>query len=376
MAIEKDTTHDCPLTPLCRCQRLRHNSFLDFAYSVFGLLIHSNVPIPGVPPIDSSAFDPDISRQVRFHLDVLPYRDALLSPREQELAYVSSYTDESGAPVLHIWNAADKSFLRLAYSDGTQFWFDHSRRNVFAAWPGHLTLEKALSYLLGPVFGLLLRLRGVTCLHASAVAFGDRCVVFVGPEGAGKSTTAAAFAKRGYAVLSDDIVALEISSSGTSSDGGPAGARLAPQVANFRVQPAYPHLCLWPDSVQFLYGPEEQFPRLAPDWDKRKLVLGTAGTRSADRALPLAAIYLFAARATEDAPRVAAAPLKLSLLSLLANTYANNLLDAAMRAEEFSVLDRLISSVPVRLLTPHNDPAYIEELCNFIYNDFQALRCA
>jgi hypothetical protein len=349
---------------------------LDFAYSVFGLLIHSNVPIPGVPPVDSYAVDPDISRHLRFHLDVLPYPDALLSPREQELAYVSSYTDESGAPVLRIWNAADKSFLRLSYSDGTQFWLDHPRQNVFAAWPGQLTLENALSYLLGPVFGLLLRLRGVTCLHASAVAFEDRCVVFVGPEGAGKSTTAAAFAKRGFAVLSDDIVALAITPPDTSSDREPAGARLIPEPASFRVLPAYPHLCLWPDSVKFLYESEEQFPRLAPDWDKRKLVLGTKGTRFAHRALPLAAIYLFADRATEGAPRVAAAPLKMSLLSLLANTYANNLLDAAMRAEEFSVLDRLITSVPVRLLTPHGDPKYIEELCNLIYSDFQALRRA
>jgi len=327
-----------------------------------------------MPPVDFSAGDPDISRHVQFHLDRLPYPDALRFAREEELAYVSSYTDEGGAPVLRIWNAADKSFLRLTYSDGTQFWLDHSRQNVFAAWPGHLTLENALSYLLGPVFGLLLRLRGVTCLHASAVAFDNCSVVFVGPEGAGKSTTAAAFAKRGYAVLSDDIVALSITSSHPSSEQESADAGATPEVANFHVLPAYPHLCLWPDSVKFLYGSEKQFPRLAPDWDKRKLVLGTIDTRFAARALPLAAIYLFAARAMEDAPRVAPAPLKMSLLSLLANTYANNLLDAAMRAEEFSVLDRLVSSVPVRLLTPHDNPAYIGELCTLIYSDFKALQ--
>jgi hypothetical protein len=346
---------------------------LDFAYSVFGLLIHSNVPLPGVPPVDSSEVDPDSSRHVRFHLDALPYTDALLSPREQELAYVSSYSDESGAPALRIWNAADKSLLRLSYSDGTQFWFDHSRRNVFAAWPGHLMLENAFPYLLGPVFGLLLRLRGVTCLHASAVAFDDSSVVFVGPEGAGKSTTAAAFAKRGYAVLSDDIVALSCASSKVSADRALAEASPAPGDGVFRVLPAYPHLCLWQDSVNILYGSEEQLPRLAPDWDKRKLVLGTTGTRFESRALPLAAIYLFSARAWEDAPRIAPAPLKISLLSLLANTYANNLLDAAMRAEEFNVLDRLVTSVPVRSLTPHADFGHIEELCALIYSDFQTL---
>jgi len=345
---------------------------LDFVYSAFGLIVHSNVPLPGLPSWDSSV-NRDSSRTVHFHLNLSPYPDATLSPREQELVYLSSYTDESGAPVLRIWNAADKSFLRLAYSDGTQFWFDHSRQNVFAAWPSHLTLENTFSYLLGPVFGLLLRLRGVTCLHASAVAFGDWSVVFVGPEGSGKSTTAAAFAKRGYAVLSDDIVALSSASTEGSSARASAAASPAPGDGVFRVLPAYPHLCLWPDSVNILYGSEEQLPRLAPDWDKRKLVLGTTGTRFESRALPLAAIYLFSARAPEDAPRIAPAPLKISLLSLLANTYANNLLDAVMRAEEFSVLDRLVTSVPVRSLTPHADFGHIEELCSLIFSDFQAL---
>jgi len=347
---------------------------LDFVYSAFGLIVHSNVPLPGLPSWDSSV-NRDSSRTVHFHLNLSPYPDATLSPREQELVYLSSYTDESGAPVLNIWKATDEAFLRLAYCDGTQFWIDRFRRDVFVAWPDHLTLENALSYLLGPVFGLLLRLRGVTCLHASAVAFEDWAVVFVGPEGAGKSTTAAALAKRGHAVLSDDIVALVVPSISTEPSLLP-GASRRPFMDNhhlFHVLPAYPHLCLWPEAVKFLYGSEEQFPRLAPEREKRKLALGTIETRFESRALPLAAIYLFAERDSDHAPRVAPAPAKASMLSLLANTYANNLLDSAIRAEEFAVLDRLVTGVPVRLLTPHRDPACIEQLCSLIYSDFRSL---
>ncbi|MGA2810840.1 MAG: hypothetical protein ABSG16_05530 [Candidatus Acidiferrum sp.] len=353
---------------------------MGFAYSAFGLRIHSNVPFPGVPLLDSSAVASDSSCAVRFHLNLAPYPDAARSHREKELAYVSSYTDEAGLPVLRIWKAADESFLRLDYRDGTQLWIDHSRRNVFAVWPENLTLQNTLTYLLGPVFGLLLRLRGVTCLHASAVAFGDSSVVFVGSEGAGKSTTAAAFAKRGYAVLSDDIAAL--GSGGAtpsvartehaSRDSRPPAERQNP----FLVLPAYPHICLWPEAAKFLYGSEEQFPRLAPEWNKRKLSLGAGGTRFETRPLPLAAIYLFADRAAEHAPRVEGAPRKAALLALLANTYANNLLDAAMRAEEFAVLDRLVACIPVRLLTPHKDPAFIEQLCNVICGDLTSLRRA
>jgi hypothetical protein len=363
---------------------------LHFSYTVFGLDIHSNLALPGVPLADS----PDVhkhsfdaarplgtkSRDVKFHLGVAPYSDAEISPRERELVYASAYLDQDENPVLRIWKAADETYLRLDYCDGTRFWLNRSREQLWAIWPERLTLENALCYLLGPVFGLLLRLRGVTCLHASAVVIDHWGVVFVGAEGAGKSTTAAAFAKQGHAVLSDDIVALAPPVSASAWPVTPAhraaNSQLPQAVAPeqfFRVLPAYPHLCLWPDSVNMLYGPGEPLPRISPEWDKRRLSLGTAGTRFESRALPLGAVYLFSARGPDPAPSVHAARGQSSLVSLLANTYANNLLDRAMRAEEFAVLDRLVASVPIRVLSPHEDPARLGQLCDCIREDFRSL---
>lgn len=62
--------------------------------------------------------------------------------------------------------------------------------------------------LLGPVFSVLLHLRGLLVLHASAIALGDRCVIFAGDKLAGKSTTAAAFLRAGHKLLTDDVVAI------------------------------------------------------------------------------------------------------------------------------------------------------------------------
>ena len=146
--------------------------------------------------------------EVELHLGVRPYPDEENSRRSEELTYVSADANEAGEPALRISRVEQGAFVRLAYEDGTQFWLDGKRENIWATWPPASSIENAASYLLGPVLGLLLRLRGVTCLHASAVAFGDRSVAFVGSAGAGKSTTAAAFAKQGFGVLSDDIVAL------------------------------------------------------------------------------------------------------------------------------------------------------------------------
>jgi hypothetical protein len=346
---------------------------LDFLYSVFDLVVRSNVALPGVPLRTAIKIE-NVPAAVQFHLGVEPYPDGFQSVTENELVYVSSYLNERGEAVLQIWKDADENFLRLDYCDGTRFWFDGSRQNVWACWPADSTLENTLSYLLGPVFGLLLRLRGVTCLHASAVAIDDWGIVFVGSEGAGKSTTAAAFARCGYAVLSDDIVALK-SESGRPPD---ATASVLPHVTmaqnanEFAIVPAYPHLCLWRDSAQALYD-ETELPRLAPEWDKRKLSLGTAGARFETRALPLGAIYLFTDRGPEPAPYVKAAQGQTPLVSLLANTYANNLLDRRMRAEEFAVLDRLVANVPIRLLTPHHDVRRLEQLVACIRDDFRQL---
>jgi hypothetical protein len=340
-------------------------------YSLFGLVVRSNVAVPGAPRLvgDPASTPCD----VELHLGVEPYGSAARAAQESELVYDSPYRDENGEATLRIWKVPPESFLRLDYSEGIQFWLDGPRRNVWARWPEHLTLEVAWSYLLGPVFGLLLRLRGVTCLHASAVALGDWGIIFVGPEGAGKSTTAAAFAKSGYAVLSDDIVALICRPRNSSAVNEEDGTGSRGSHNEFLIAPAYPHLCLWPDSVRMLYGEGEALPRISPDWDKRRLLLGTAGTRFETRALPVGAIYLFAERGPDPAPYIQPAFGQTSLISLLANTYANNLLDRRMRAEEFALLDQLVSTVPVRVLTPHEDSARLRELLACIRDDFELL---
>ena len=229
------------------------------------------------------------------------------------------------------------------------FWLDQEGKSVWAKWPDPSTLEDAAAYLLGPVLGLLLRLRGIACLHASAVAFENRAVALVGSEGAGKSTTAAAFAQRGHAVLSDDVVAL------VERDGA------------FYVMSAYPYLSLWPDSVESLYGPDKGLPSFSQYFDKRRLALGANDLKFEDQALPLGAIFLLGKRTPDEAaPYLEALTPQEGLLSLVANSYAGHLVDAATRASEFALLGRVVSTVPIRRLRPHTDPARIQRLCDLI----------
>jgi hypothetical protein len=313
-------------------------------HSVFGLLLRSNLHVPGLEEIGVSGGPADVNLRLR-----IPPRIGGEIPSGPEiLTYVSSYTSDSGEPALRIWRIAE-DFLRLDYFDGMQFWLDRNGSRIWAVWPDTLFVEDAATYLLGPVLGLVLRLRGITCLHASAVAFGNSVGAFVGSEGAGKSTTAAALARHGHSVVSDDIVAL------VERDGA------------FFVLPAYPYLCLWADSVNILFGAESKLPSFSPNWDKRQLALSENRLGFEQQSLPLSAIFLLGERSADPgAPRLEPVPPREALLSLVADSYATNLLDRDMRASEFELLGRLVAAVPVRRLRPHKDPLRLGRLCDLI----------
>jgi hypothetical protein len=333
---------------------------LNFIYAVFGLSLRCNLPLPNLttisPEEELPRLEPANDRTVAIRLKASPHGNAAIPPGREELSYDSPYKDEAGNPALRIWKVAGSRYLRLAYFDGTQFWLDREGTEVWATWPSNLTTEDTATYLLGPVLGILLRLRGVTCLHASAVAFGDAAVAFVGSEGAGKSTTAAALARHGHAILSDDVVAL------AEHDG------------SFLVHPAYPYLCLWPESVESLYGSPDALPKFSANYEKRFLSLGKQELRFAERALPLSAIYILGDRRGDPAPLVEELAPQKAFLALVANTFATNTLDSGMRAKEFEILARLAPSVPIRALCAHYDASRLPQLCELLNEEAQKLR--
>ena len=182
-------------------------------------------------------------------------------------------------------------------------------------------------------------------------AIGNEAIALLGPAGSGKSTTAAAFAERGYRVLAEDVVTLD--------DRGD----------HFLVRPGYPCIRLWPAAVKALYGSETHLPKLTPNWDKCYLELSD---NFQPEPLRLAAIYQLGERRHDaTAPFVRGLDRAEGLMSLVANTYATKLMDKQMRAREFELLSRVVSNVPLRRITPHADPSLIQELCTRIVADFR-----
>jgi hypothetical protein len=314
---------------------------MDYRCSIYGLGIVTNRIIPGVPASTIASED------LRISFGSLP---AWFHTTPGEACYVADYKSECGEPALRVFRLLDGKYYRFYYADQTQFVIDRSGSEVWAEWSSPLTIEDTATYLLGPVLGFVMLLRGVVCLHASAVAIGNEAIALVGPAGTGKSTTAAAFAERGYSVLAEDVVTLD--------DRGD----------RFLVRPGYPCIRLWPPAVKALYGSETHLPKLTPNWDKCYLDLSE---RFQGEPLPLAAIYQLGERRHDSvAPFVEKLDRTEGLMALVANTYATKLMDKQMRAREFELLTRVVGNVSVRRVTPHADPGRLRDLCNKILGDF------
>jgi hypothetical protein len=127
-------------------------------------------------------------------------------------------------------------------------------------------------FLLGSGFGLLCHQRGVLPIHASTVEIDGEAVLLAGASGAGKSTLAAAFLRRGHAVLSDDVSPLELSG---------AASVILPSLRRIR---------LWSDSIVNAGWSKQEMERCRAGLEKFSRSIG--GETSAAPLTPRAIFHL------------------------------------------------------------------------------------
>ena len=313
----------------------------------------------------------------------------------ERLCYTDPDTDEHGTPIVQVWEHGD-AFYRLRYFDASEFLLDRTGTRVWARWPPEVSQAEIRMCLLGPIIGFVLHLRGTPCLHASAVAIDGRAVAFLGHSGAGKSTTAAAFIRRGFRALTDDVLALDekkdsgirIQESGIRNQDsgnrnqdsgfgiqGSGSTGVTPPGSSFYVRPGHNLVRLWPDAVRALYGSEDALPRGTDTTDKRHLDLTAQEGAFQAEALPLAAIYVLADRQAGLATAASVKDLTghQALMALVARTYMNYVLDVSLRVRALTVFARLAAQVPIRQLTVRHDAESLGELTDAILGDLASL---
>lgn len=106
-------------------------------------------------------------------------------------------------------------------------------------------------YILGTCMGAILMQRMILPLHGSAVAINGKAYVIVGDSGAGKSTLASAFLKRGYQLMSDDVIPVTLTNENVPI-----------------VTPSYPQQKLWLESLNHFKMDSNNFSPLIVREDK------------------------------------------------------------------------------------------------------------
>ena len=126
------------------------------------------------------------------------------------------------------------------------------------------------AFLLGTALGVLLAQRRHLMLHGNAIRVGDGCVVCVGASGMGKSTVAAGFYRRGFSLLTDDLVMVD---------------------DHRRVTPGLPRIKLWADATQALAIDTTSLRRIRPTLEKFSYPVRA---EFPDTAVPIRAVYVLA----------------------------------------------------------------------------------
>jgi hypothetical protein len=215
--------------------------------------------------------------------------------------------------------------------------------------PGSEMDSRLLRYfVLGTALRALLHQRGFLVLHASVVELAGSGVAFIGTNGAGKSTIAAAFLASGQRVLSDDIAAIDIAASAAV------------------VYPSVPQLKLWPAVADRLCPASGD---LAPLIEGDVKLAWRNPTGWCNEPVPLTHVY-------ELAPGPANVTCSLephhAVEALLRNSYSSKLgllVDPKATTVHLAQCLRVVGKASVRTFTVRRDLDRVDETIRTILSD-------
>lgn len=177
-------------------------------YKAFGLTISSDYDLPELPVVNNGQSETDII-----------IMKVELSQLWSEESKPNDYF------VIH------KDYVLFQVPD-VAIYLVKNGQEIFVSPMAGSNEDQVRLFILGTCMGVILMQRKILPLHGSAVVIDGKAFAIVGDSGAGKSTLASAFLKRGYQLLSDDVIPVAL-----SEDDIPI------------VTPAYPQQKLWLESL-------------------------------------------------------------------------------------------------------------------------------
>lgn len=205
-------------------------------------------------------------------------------------------------------------------------------------------------FVLGTCMGIVLMQRKTLPLHGSAVAIDGHVFAFVGEQGAGKSTLAHAFLKRGGQLITDDVIAI-------------SHIEDKPYVI-----PAYPQQKLWEESLQAFGEKTEGYKSLFSRESKYAIPIESNYCESP---LPISRIYELIPGDTNKVILSAIEGLY-RFLTLHRHTYRNFLISRLNLKEwHFNQTAKILSSIPCLQIQRPTDYFSADEIVSLILNSLE-----
>lgn len=273
--------------------------------------------------------------------------------------------DDGGVRV-RIWESERGLFWEIV--NVGRFWAAPDGSRVSYAMARGASHRDVEHWLVGPVLGVALQQQGAVLLHAGAVLIDSRAVAFSAPPGHGKSTLAAAFARAGTPIFSDDVLPVE-------ADRDP-----------IRAWPYLPKMKLWSDSVEALSGDASRYERALSWVDKRRVKVEDGWGAVATEPAPLGSFYLLAPSAgpPDSAGSVASdgaisfeqlAPAE-AAVELVGAMFGSHILSGRRAHYAFDAAARIADSVLVRVVRYRRSFDILPALRQAIERDAREMRDA
>lgn len=180
-------------------------------YKAFGLKVSSPIPLPELPQTNGQENDIDVEIEIA---DLSGLWRELVPPQKKSVVMKDLYMFQI------------PSIARFCIENGSR---------IIVSPFGALNPNDIRLFILGTCMGAVLLQRKVLPLHGSALVIDGKAYCIIGDSGAGKSTLASVFLSKGYRLLTDDIIAVSLSSDNTPL-----------------VSPSYPQQKLWRESLKEL----------------------------------------------------------------------------------------------------------------------------
>lgn len=182
----------------------------EYFYKAYNLNVKSNIAIVDLKESDL------INTQIDIHI----LAKEIINNEGLEIKESNQFNFDN-----NIFTLVVKDIAKYIVSSGNSINVEYSSE----ARPEEINL-----FLLGSALGVVLYKKNYLPLHASAIETEKGCVFFSGDSGMGKSTTLNSFIKRGYKMISDDVVALNI----------------IDNIIN--IYPSFPRVKIWEDAADKL----------------------------------------------------------------------------------------------------------------------------